>query len=566
MNKSIIGAIALILMISTGCGENQDEIVAQVGSKTVTLGQVVDYDKYFPRRYSSAEEEYEAKRRHVDSLIDLRLLVIGAYQNDLDIDQEVMRIVEIEKPRFLLDELFKKEILTKTMVSDGEVQDFYDKLKEEIHVKHILVEEEALCDSLYQEIVGGAEFGQLARDFSLDQASAMNGGDLGYIRWGQFPNSFQDVVFGISPGQTSRPFETDFGWHLVQVADKRESDPGSFDELEPRIRAQIQASKRQEVMGEYIEGLSQKVEIRLDEEVYQGLLDQMNRVYPDTLGGKPFVKSMIDLALLEEYQKSQILAYFNGGETTVEDYMTAINQVPIGQRPDFKDREGVRAAVFNMNMQQFLTNEAESEGIDKTESFETVLMFFKETVMADKMRELVMQGIPPVVDDDIYDYYEKNINEFDVPKRLHVREIMVNEQAVAESLRTLIDGGASFAELAGEHTVRPGMKERQGDLGFFEPYRYPSIYKAAENMRVDEIKGPVALVGSNWSILKLEGVEPPITRPIEEVAGDIKSELTLKRQTETLDNWLEARKAETTITVDYDLIWKSIDEGKYETP
>lgn len=566
MNKSIFGAILLILMFSSGCGDNQDEIVAQIGNKTVTLGEVHDYDKYFPRQYPSAEEEYEAKKRHVDSLVDLRLLVIGAYQNDLDIDQEVMRIVEIEKPRFLLDELFKREILTKIEVSEGEIRDFYDKLKEEIHVKHILVEEEILCDSIYQEIVGGAEFGQLARDFSLDQASAMNGGDLGYIRWGQFPSSFQDIVFGLSPGQTSRPFETDFGWHIAQVVDKRESDPGSFDEMEPRIRAQVQTGKRQEVMGDYIDGLSQKVEIRLDEDVYQSLLDHINRVYPDTLGGKPFKKSMIDLTLLQEYQRSQILAYFKGGETTVEDYMTAINQVPIGQRPDFKDRDGVKAAVFNINMQQFLMNEAENEGLDKTESFEGVLKLFRENVMADKMRELVVQGTPPVIDDDIYDYYEQNMDEFDVPKRLHVREIMVNEQALAESLRILIDDGAIFAEIAGEHTVRPGMKERQGDLGFFEPYRFPSIYKAAENMRVGEIKGPVPLVGSNWSILKLEGVEPPVTRPIEEVAADIKSELTAKRQTETLENWLEARKAETTISVDYDLIWKAIDEGKYETP
>jgi parvulin-like peptidyl-prolyl isomerase len=563
MNKLAALIVISALIFLAGCESDPNLVVARVGSKTIALGNVKDFDLLFPMRFTSADEEYEAKKRYVDSLIEVKLLIIGAYQADLDIDSEVMQIVDIEKPKFLLDELFKSKVLSRVNVSDAEIRDNYDKLKEEVRAKHILVDSKELVDSLYQAITDGAEFEQVARDYSLDQTTAMNGGDLGYIRWGWVVNSFHEELFKLSPGQISKPFETEMGWHIAMMVDRRDTDPGPFEDLKDRLRAQIQNNKRQKVMMEYLEGLRAKVEIKMDEDVVQALLDQMNRIYPDTLGGKPFKKSTIDLTLLEQYQKSQILAYFRGGEITVEEYMNAIAQVPVRERPDFRDIEGVKTAVFNMNLDQILTNEALAEGLDKTETFTNVITEFKETVMADKMRDLVMQGTPEIVDDEIYDYYNTHIEEFEVEKRLGIREIMVEDLALAESLRTAIDGGANFEDLAEEFTVRPGMKARKGDLGFIEPYRYPVVYTAADNMQVGDIKGPVQ-VGDDWSIILLEDFKPAVTRPIEEAATDIQKELKAKHQRETLDSWLAARRAETTIEVDYDLIWKAIDKDKYE--
>jgi parvulin-like peptidyl-prolyl isomerase len=89
------------------------------------------------------------------------------------------------------------------------------------------------------------------------------------------------------------------------------------------------------------------------------------------------------------------------------------------------------------------------------------------------------------------------------------------------------------------------------------------VYTAADNMQVGDIKGPVQ-VGDDWSIILLEDFKPAVTRPIEEAATDIQKELKAKHQRETLDSWLAARRAETTIEVDYDLIWKAIDKDKYE--
>ncbi len=564
MYKATLYATLLVLIFLAGCGTNNDEVVATVGSQTISLGEVKDFDILYPQKFASAEKEFEAKKRHLDSLINIKLLIIGAYQNDLDIDQEVLQIVESQKPKFLLDELYKKEILPKTTVTEAEIKDFYEKLKEELDVSHIIVDRKELADSLYDAISKGADFEQLARDFSLDQASARLGGNLGWIRWGRLLDSFQDVVFKLSPGQVSTPFKTEAGWHIATVNDKKESDPGPYEDIKMMIKAQIQNHKQQKIMDSFLDKLEEKYKIELNDDTYETILGLMNKFYPDTLGGKYFRKTSIDGSVLEEYQKSQVLAYYKGGEMTVDDYLSAINSIPAAQRPEFKDKDAVRTTIFSMKMNDFLELEAESQGLDKTESYERVMKSFKEGVMADRMRTLITDGIPEITDDEYYKYYDDHVDDFRSPAKVKVTEIHVDDLALAESLRTLIDNGADIETLAKEHTTRPGMKPRKGDLGFFEANKRPELFKLAENLRIGEIKGPAKTDDGKWSIIKKTGFEAPRTKKIEEVANDIQAALNAEKREKAFDNWIKAKKEETRIEVNYDLIWKTIDKGKYE--
>ncbi|MFH1892717.1 MAG: peptidylprolyl isomerase [Candidatus Zixiibacteriota bacterium] len=564
MNCVIKSTLVIILFLLNGCGSGQDDVVATVGSSQITLGQVHDFDKLFPQRFASADDEFEAKKHYVDSLIDVRLLVIGAYQNDLDIDKEVLEIMEIQKPKFVLDELFKQKILSKMEVTDAEIKDFYEKLKEEVRVRHILVDRKDLADSLYGAITAGADFEQVARDFSLDHGSAMNGGDLGYQRWGVFLEDFQDQVFKMSKGQISRPFETMSGWHLAMMVDKRESDPGPFDQLQSMLRGRLQDRKRQKVMAEYLDGLIQRVEIRIDEATHQSLVTLVDKMYPDTIGGKYFRKSMVDDDLLQEYQKSEILAYYKGGEMTVEEYFKGVGSWPVNDRPELKDVEAIKNAIFNLNLEIFLSNEAQREELDKTESYMTLINSFKEDIMADRMRDVIAGNVAEIIDQDIYDYYDQHVDEFVIPKKINIREIQIGDLALADSLRRLIDKGQDFGMLAGQHTVRIGMKELKGDLGAVPGYKYPTIFGNAGNMRVGEVKGPFQTDGDKWSIIKVEGIESPKTSTIEDVAEEIRTRLAKERSETALESWLSKRRAETTIDVNYDLIWKTIDKDKYE--
>ena len=82
--------------------------------------------------------------------------------------------------------------------------------------RHILVESQAACQQLKDEIAAGADFAELAKKHSTCPSSAQ-GGDLGEFGPGQMVPEFDTVVFSNEVGHVSEPVQTQFGWHLVEV-------------------------------------------------------------------------------------------------------------------------------------------------------------------------------------------------------------------------------------------------------------------------------------------------------------------------------------------------------------
>jgi peptidyl-prolyl cis-trans isomerase SurA len=100
-------------------------------------------------------------------------------------------------------------------------------------VRHILVqpseirsdsETEALARSIYDQLQNGADFAELAQEYSDDPGSALNGGDLGWTSGDEFVPEFQQAVAATPTGEISEPFKTQYGWHVLQVQDRRQQD------------------------------------------------------------------------------------------------------------------------------------------------------------------------------------------------------------------------------------------------------------------------------------------------------------------------------------------------------
>lgn len=142
------------------------------------------------------------------------------------------------------------------------------------HARHILIrpntvvsEQDALLrlQTLRRRIQGGASFAELARANSDDKASAVQGGDLGWASPGMFVPTFEQVMSKLEPGEISEPFETRYGWHILQVLERRERD--ATDELRRAKAAEaIRQRKSEEVLEAWLRRLREEafVDIRLD--------------------------------------------------------------------------------------------------------------------------------------------------------------------------------------------------------------------------------------------------------------------------------------------------------------
>lgn len=90
-----------------------------------------------------------------------------------------------------------------------------------VRASHILVKTEDEANKLLDEINGGADFAELAAKHSLCP-SGRNGGDLGFFGKGMMVKPFEDAAFSMEVGEVSNPVETQFGWHLVKLLDKKD--------------------------------------------------------------------------------------------------------------------------------------------------------------------------------------------------------------------------------------------------------------------------------------------------------------------------------------------------------
>jgi peptidyl-prolyl cis-trans isomerase SurA len=108
-----------------------------------------------------------------------------------------------------------------------------NQLRDEVHVRHILIkpseirtdaEAQKLAERLYERIVAGENFADLATSFSEDPGSARNGGDLDWIDPSMLVPEFQEVMKKSPSGQLSKPFKTGYGWHVLEVLGRRATD------------------------------------------------------------------------------------------------------------------------------------------------------------------------------------------------------------------------------------------------------------------------------------------------------------------------------------------------------
>ncbi|MDX5332675.1 MAG: peptidylprolyl isomerase [Gammaproteobacteria bacterium] len=143
------------------------------------------------------------------------------------------------------------------------------------HARHILIRPSAVLTSteareqllsLKRRIEGGESFADLARANSQDPGSARQGGDLGWADPGQFVAEFEEVMNALEPGQISEPFQSPFGWHILEVIERRQHD-NTREQLRARAREYIRDRKREEELEVWLRRMRDEayVELRLDD-------------------------------------------------------------------------------------------------------------------------------------------------------------------------------------------------------------------------------------------------------------------------------------------------------------
>lgn len=242
MNKLSLSACALALALgfaAPALAADKDPVIAVVNGTEIRQSAMTDFQRTLPPQMQQAP--YEAL---LDALINNQLVYDQAKKDGTANDPEVKQAIRQLEQKVLRQAWMSKKL--RSEVSDQAVKKHYDKLvaeykpSEEVHARHILLASEDEAKAVIAELNKGAKFEDVAKAKSKDPSAAANGGDLGYFSKQEMVPQFAEAAFAMRPGETSaKPVQSQFGWHVIKVEDKRMSAPPSLDEAKPVIREQL---------------------------------------------------------------------------------------------------------------------------------------------------------------------------------------------------------------------------------------------------------------------------------------------------------------------------------------
>jgi len=205
--------------------------VADVRREAVTLGLIESPNALLPTD--------QAYRDTLSDLIDQRLLALEAVARGVHLQDEARQRLAAAEERILGNVLVEGAI--SSAVTEAAIVGVYEEQSrlaprtEEIRARHILVDSREEADEVARLLAEGQDFAALAATVSRDLSTRFNGGDLGYFTRSGIVPAFAQMAFDTAEGTVSTPFETEYGWHVLEVVDRRLQPRESLEDVRPNI-------------------------------------------------------------------------------------------------------------------------------------------------------------------------------------------------------------------------------------------------------------------------------------------------------------------------------------------
>ena len=560
-----LGAFSLALIL--GCAKSQEKIVARVGDREITTEALENEYKQASRLIIQGKSELDRRKDALDKLIRDQVVILGAYKEGLDKEVENDTAFQRQKEQVLLNELYKKEILKKSEPSESEIKNEYDKMNEEIHAWHILVENKAQADSVYQKLKEGADFAQLAKEKSIDPSAQNNGGDLGFFGWGRMVPEFQEAAFKLKDGEISRPVETKYGWHIIKLVERRKAEQPPFEQAKEQIRTKLQRDKSESRVKEYFDELKKKVNFKVNEKALDLLMSKKTEVPPDTLGLKRMGEEL-DITTFTDEEKNMTLFTYKGGQVAVANFVEDFNKMPSMYRPKLDQRDKIGEIAFQRIVKDILAEEARDENLEKSKDFKESWGKMVEQEMVKRMRaEVILKGVG-ITDEEIQSYYDRHPDRYQKPAEVRIKEILVKTEEEANDILKQLKKGANFEKLAGEKTIRTYTKDKGGELGPLSRAMFPELFDAALQMKNGELKGPIKIndrqLGESYAVIKLLEKKEAAKTPLEEIKDQVTRQARAEKDNNIFNQWVDEQKARLTIKIDEDVLKATVKEKPAE--
>ena len=518
-----------------GCGTPADDnVVARVDTVEITVEDLLRFNMDMPALLRSEEQGVQMWREHLDSMVDMELMLLEARKQGIDEDSEFVGKWEHERRQKLIGEILRREVKEKSALASEELQRRFEQSKWNRMLKLARIQVETAEDArkVVEALERGKGFGEVAKLRSTDRETASQGGLLGPL-YGRgnveeqgMPVEVAEEVFALAVGKISRPFEIGDGYEIFEVV--AESPPPASYSL---IYAQVQITKavwarRKELMEE----LATQFGVELDQEGIAFLLARAPSADADTLA-------------LAEPDQGVVLCRFDGGQLTLKNFADTYQRVGRFRAVRF-DSSGIAEFIHRELLPiQLLSKAALKQGIDQDSSVVAWLEAKKKTMLIETLKEREVDQRIDLGDEAVRSYYESHLHLFKKPEQITIQEILCATREEAEEVLKRILNGEEMENLAEHYSIRSGVERTKGliHMHTYGKTNYGVLYDEAMKAEMGELKGPVQLEEGYtlFKVVEKIGLKPD---PFEKASSRARYWLKKEKEEELITALLHSLK------------------------
>ncbi len=507
--KLYIKIFLLSVFVLTACQTQNKKVIATVNNEKIYFD---DYKNRYEQFLLSTgiKDTYPNRRNILNSMITEILLY------EFDDNASVFKNPEYRKEKkwtedqTLLGYLQDREVFAKLTASEKELRQAFVRLNQRVAARHLYASTLEEANELYELLQNGADFNLLAKQVFTDSTLRNNGGYLGYFTWGDMDLNFENAAFTLPVGKISRPVKTEQGYSIIKVEDRITKPIITEDEFlrkKKQVKRLVLIRKKRPALRKFLNSVVKLDEIKFDDEAVKEIADKF----------KLYLKNNEVKENLSEENKT--VSNYRGKVMTIGEALYRLEQIPYYHRSKIRTPREIKTAIKGFYLHDELIKMAEEKGYNELEvvkkkSKQQQINLFMRYKMIDITKNAELS------DSLVKSFYDENKSYFSTHDEYNLREIIVAEKPLADSLfRVLKKDKNLFPQLAKKFSLRKYTAENGGELGFAPITKFGLLRKTLVKKNIGDLFGPVK-IGDLYGIFELLGKKKGKQIPFEEIKNE----------------------------------------------
>ncbi len=364
----------------------------------------------------------------------------------------------------------------------------------------------ARIDTVMQKLKAGADFAELAKEYSDDSGSAKNGGDLGFFGRRMMVKEFDETAFNLKPGEISDVIRTNFGYHIIKLTDQKPYP--TFEQDKEELEKIFKQTRYQAEYDSLVDNLKDKYGFHLNEKVLAEVLKNADSV---RVGSQ--IRNYDEL-------KSQPLVTYNKVDTI--NVQTAIERMNSDRQ--FMNRlidSNILNSAINQVVGDSLLGVAALD-LDKTDpEFAALMDDYRNGIYVFKLQDDEVWSKIGADSSKLYNYYQKTKDNYVWPDRINFSEIFSKSDSLIHVYYSELQNGVDFESLASKYTEHNNMKPKAGNYGLVAVDSSPLASKANELLSEPGTYSEPFPFSGGFAIVKLIEKDPSHPKTFEEAKAEV---------------------------------------------